>query len=234
MRPVSDLGGQETTLNGRFGEAHHWNRTSSLSDILGCGGQPGARQGECWRARHVLHTNTRLTWVTRSTLLCTQFMSLHQIARDEELDLIDPLRHFMRQVDESDSDLPLHPQILPDQPHSIHNETLDLTFFNQQQASITISLAVDASPGCGGIAWPAGEVCLDLTNCRTLAPLYTQVLSRYIVKKGMAYIKDKTVLELGSGTGLVGLVAAKLGGKVWITDQAFAAFPTLPRIPSHP
>jgi len=27
-------------------------------------------------------------------------------------------------------------------------------------------------------------------------------------------------LELGSGTGLVGLVAGKLGGKVWITDQA--------------
>lgn len=28
------------------------------------------------------------------------------------------------------------------------------------------------------------------------------------------------ILELGSGTGLVGLVAGKLGGKVWITDQA--------------
>jgi len=165
-------------------------------------------------------------------------MSFNEIACDEELDRLDPLRHLMNLVDdESDSDSPSHPQmrqILPDQPHSIQNETLDLTFFNQQQASITISLTVDASPGCGGIAWPAGEVCLDLTDRQTFAPLYTQVLSRYIVKKGPAYIKDKTILELGSGTGLVGLVAAKLGGKVWITDQAFAAFPALSRISSHP
>jgi predicted nicotinamide N-methyase len=33
-------------------------------------------------------------------------------------------------------------------------------------------------------------------------------------------LEGRTIVELGSGTGLVGLVAAKLGGKVWITDQA--------------
>lgn len=37
----------------------------------------------------------------------------------------------------------------------------------------------------------------------------------------MNSLKDKHVLELGSGTGLVGLAAAKLGARVWITDQAF-------------
>ena len=215
------------TLNDRFGEAYQWNKTSSLSDILGeRSGQPPDRVNVCIQIPTSGH----------QVILCTQVMSFHEVAHNEELDLLDPLRHLMHQADDgSDSDSSLHPQILPDQPHSIHNETRNLTFFNQRQASTTISLAVDASPGCGGITWPAGEVRLHLTDSQTLAPLYVwQVLSRYIVKKGPAYIKNKTVLELGSGTGLVGLVAAKLGGKVWITDQAFAAFPTLLRISSHP
>lgn len=48
-----------------------------------------------------------------------------------------------------------------------------------------------------------------------------KILSNYIVKRGLASLQDKTILELGSGTGLVGLVAGKLGVQnVWITDQA--------------
>ena len=31
------------------------------------------------------------------------------------------------------------------------------------------------------------------------------------------------MLELGSGTGLVGLVAGMLGANVWITDQAYVS-----------
>jgi predicted nicotinamide N-methyase len=35
-------------------------------------------------------------------------------------------------------------------------------------------------------------------------------------------VKGRTILELGSGTGLVGLIGAALGADaVWITDQAF-------------
>ena len=46
-----------------------------------------------------------------------------------------------------------------------------------------------------------------------------QVLSEYVVRRGMT---GKTVLELGSGTGLVGIAAAKAGaGRVFITDQAY-------------
>ncbi|KAF8351197.1 putative methyltransferase-domain-containing protein [Amanita rubescens] len=93
--------------------------------------------------------------------------------------------------------------VLPRQSHSIKDEILSLTFQcnGKDQNPISISLFMDASPGCGGIAWPAG-----------------QILSNYIVKRGL--LQGKTILELGSGTGLVGLVAGKLGAKVWITDQA--------------
>lgn len=40
------------------------------------------------------------------------------------------------------------------------------------------------------------------------------VLAKYLTTE----VKDKDVLELGTGTGFVGLVAAKLGGRVILTD----------------
>lgn len=47
------------------------------------------------------------------------------------------------------------------------------------------------------------------------------MLSSYLVRRA-AGVAGKTVVELGSGTGLVGLVAAQLGAAhVWITDQAY-------------
>ncbi|KAF9817674.1 hypothetical protein IEO21_03330 [Rhodonia placenta] len=120
------------------------------------------------------------------------------LLREENLDDLDPLRHLRGSADADDADL------VPAQPPSILDQTIELTFPSDTSETVSITLAVDASPGCGGIAWPAGEV-----------------LSRYIARKGPAYFKDKTVLELGSGTGLVGLVAAKLGApRVWLTDQA--------------
>jgi predicted nicotinamide N-methyase len=50
-----------------------------------------------------------------------------------------------------------------------------------------------------------------------------QVLSSYITFRGTGYLRGKRIVELGSGTGLVGLVAGALGGTVWITDQAFVS-----------
>jgi hypothetical protein len=46
-----------------------------------------------------------------------------------------------------------------------------------------------------------------------------QVLSSYLAQRGRSALQGKTIVELGSGTGLVGLVAGILGAKVWITDQ---------------
>lgn len=43
------------------------------------------------------------------------------------------------------------------------------------------------------------------------------------MKQGPNSLAGKNVIELGSGTGLVGLMAALLGAKVWITDQALVS-----------
>ncbi|KAJ4472180.1 putative methyltransferase-domain-containing protein [Lentinula aciculospora] len=100
--------------------------------------------------------------------------------------------------------------VLPGHHYSINEKILRLEFHNFQdnnrlgQEPISINLRVDASPGCGGIVWPAG-----------------QILSNYLIRKGSKFLQGKRIVELGSGTGLVGLIAAKLGGsRVWITDQA--------------
>ncbi|GLB33496.1 putative S-adenosyl-L-methionine-dependent protein-lysine N- methyltransferase [Lyophyllum shimeji] len=150
-------------------------------------------------------------------------MAFHDdLALDEQLDALDPLRHLMHQPESDDTERDLDApsssvlSVLPKQSRSIQNETLHLSFAHphahdpNEPPPIAIKLAVDASPGCGGIAWPAGEI-----------------LSSYLVKRGPTYVQGRTIIELGSGTGLVGLVAGTLAGrakderaKVWITDQA--------------
>lgn len=130
--------------------------------------------------------------------------SLNEIALDEALDALDPLRHLRTDSDASDfaRDDEDTVAIIPLQPRSILGETIRLTF-PVDFPRVSISLKVDASHGCGGIAWPAGEV-----------------LSNYIAFRGIGYLQGKNIVEVGSGTGLVGLVAGALGGTVWITDQA--------------
>ncbi|TFK56024.1 hypothetical protein OE88DRAFT_1641766 [Heliocybe sulcata] len=119
-----------------------------------------------------------------------------QMEMEEQLDFSDPLRH-LRNTDE------LETEILPSQPVSVQNQDIQLSFTCRvPEDQIQILLKVDASPGCGGLAWPAGEV-----------------LAAYLALRGREVLNGKTVVELGSGTGLVGLVAGALGGKTWITDQ---------------
>jgi predicted nicotinamide N-methyase len=68
-----------------------------------------------------------------------------------------------------------------------------------------VALALDVTTGCGGKIWPAAEV-----------------LGAYIASRRTAVEwKGKVAVELGAGTGLVGLLAAQMNilHHVWITDQ---------------
>ncbi|CAE6457837.1 unnamed protein product [Rhizoctonia solani] len=90
--------------------------------------------------------------------------------------------------------------LVPAQIPTVVCQTIELSF---PPLDRPVKLVVDAGPGqrCGGIAWPAGEV-----------------LSRYLASRGS--LTGQRVIELGSGTGLVGLVAGLLGAEeVVITDQ---------------
>ena len=80
------------------------------------------------------------------------------IERDEFLDYQDPLRHFRS----PDADGVL----VPEQPASILDQRTDLLIpgINPGDPGITIKLALNAAPGCGGIAWPAGEASVYLLS----------------------------------------------------------------------
>ncbi|KAF8165063.1 putative methyltransferase-domain-containing protein [Crassisporium funariophilum] len=138
------------------------------------------------------------------------------IALEEDLDNRNPLRHLMggnegvissEGVARAASSMSELLTVLPKQSHAVQDGLLTLSFLHDLEhvpKPISISLVVDASPGCGGLAWPAG-----------------QILASYIVQKGPQYIKDRNILELGSGTGLVGIVVGVLGAEnMCITDQA--------------
>jgi hypothetical protein len=59
----------------------------------------------------------------------------------------DPLNHLMNS-DES---------IVPTQIPSVRpGEMLQLSFVGE--TTVIVNLVLDAHPGCGGVAWPAGEV----------------------------------------------------------------------------
>jgi hypothetical protein len=88
-------------------------------------------------------------------------MVFNNIAHDEGLDFLDPLRHFKEENDIEPGDRSTLSSLLPRQSHSVQNEVHRLSFVNDHDPSqppIAITLSVDASPGCGGIAWPAGQV----------------------------------------------------------------------------
>lgn len=93
---------------------------------------------------------------------------------EEQLDEIDPLRHLryddelegvissegLARASSSASELL---DVLPQQSHSIEDGLLKFKFAHTWDSiprPLSISLVVDASPGCGGLAWPAGQVLL--------------------------------------------------------------------------
>jgi hypothetical protein len=67
-----------------------------------------------------------------------------------------PLGHFFPVASDNHDDSDL---LLPAPAPPIHAEIIRIDFETQTHQTIALSLSVDAGPGCGGIAWPAGEVC---------------------------------------------------------------------------
>ncbi|KEP54097.1 putative methyltransferase [Rhizoctonia solani 123E] len=108
-------------------------------------------------------------------------MSMNEAALDEHLDALDPLRHLRDDL------------LIPPQAPTVVYQTIELSF---PPLDRPVKLVVDAGPGCGGIAWPAGE-------------------ARYIEPWN-----HHRFYQSQTGTGLVGLVAGLLGAEeVVITDQ---------------
>jgi hypothetical protein len=82
-----------------------------------------------------------------------------QSMEEENLDDIAPLRHLFSSDDSDDLLLPAPP------PPRTDDQIVQINFLaplnhqpEESYRTITLSLSVDPSPGCGGIAWPAGEV----------------------------------------------------------------------------
>ncbi|CAD6928962.1 unnamed protein product [Tilletia controversa] len=76
-----------------------------------------------------------------------------------------------------------------------------------EKGYVDVHLQQDVANGCGGRIWPAAEV-----------------LGAYLARSAERWAErwaGKDVLELGAGTGLLGLLCARMGvgGTVWITDQ---------------
>lgn len=76
---------------------------------------------------------------------------------EEELDNLDPLRHLRHSAKPGSDD------ILPSQLPSVIGEIIQIPIYARRDGLnssdlINVQLALDASPGCGGVAWPAGEV----------------------------------------------------------------------------
>jgi len=90
-------------------------------------------------------------------------------------------------------------------PSQVHKQatTTSTTFDGLLEPPLL--LKEDLKEGCGGQLWPAG-----------------MVLAKYMLRKHHADLKQKTILELGAGGGLVGLAVAKgcaTDGPLFVTDQ---------------
>ena len=84
---------------------------------------------------------------------------------------------------------------------------------------INVQILVDSFPGCGGVVWPAGQVYHYYLIQFIMIIISSQHLASFLADRGTASLRGRHVLELGSGTGFVGILAAMLGAKVCITDQ---------------
>ncbi|WFC98392.1 Protein-lysine N-methyltransferase efm6 [Malassezia yamatoensis] len=96
-----------------------------------------------------------------------------------------------------------------------HGENTSPTVRNETQdddPSYKILLTLNMKSGCGGTIWPAAEV---------LGAYIASIMTRTNTSLSSHPWRGKTIVELGSGTGLIGFLVAKIGAgtRTWITDQ---------------
>jgi hypothetical protein len=167
-----------------------------------------------------IRTKTILVFMATIAMSCNDRPPPLFLAQED--DVIDPLQHLASTDD---------PDILPAQSPSLRDQILQITIelrpsaptnLNRRSPFLLLSTPVlDAAASLG-----------QRERCASIPILYTpyyrhrvcllQVLARYIARRGKA-LQGLNVLELGSGTGLVGLTAGYFGARVYITDQAWAS-----------
>ncbi|SNX84683.1 uncharacterized protein MEPE_03392 [Melanopsichium pennsylvanicum] len=198
-----------------------------------------------------------------------------ELEREEELDLVDPLRHFLTidnhqdNISSSDQtsnftrsfddirdapskndytivphqlesiinqhttiryyrDLSRKPQLI-DQPSSSSSSSSN-HFSQRQEEYWDINLKLDMTTGCGGKIWPAAEVLGAYIAARYSSPsTASSQEDGKLMETNSDYPhhkfdwRNKTIIELGSGTGLVGYLVHALcleNCKIWVTDQS--------------
>ena len=95
---------------------------------------------------------------------CSEQMSLADELSDDydsDLDRRDPMRNIRTEIHARDLASELL-SALPGQHYSVLGDTVRLFFNdrgdNEDQRPVTLDILADASPGCGGVVWPAGTV----------------------------------------------------------------------------
>ncbi|KIS70139.1 uncharacterized protein UMAG_11570 [Mycosarcoma maydis] len=187
-----------------------------------------------------------------------------ELEREEELDLVDPLRHFLAVDDDEQGQLhdATHSashktadvrepgsntkyRIVPHQIESIIDRRTSIRYYCdlsrrpeliddavQSDAHLEnvrwwdVHLKLDMTSGCGGKIWPAAEVLgayiAGKYSCPADAPEDRTPTSNQRFNNHNFDWRNKSIIELGSGTGLVGYLVHALGlsnCRIWVTDQ---------------
>eukprot|EP00238_Polyblepharides_amylifera_P005606 CAMPEP_0196587530 /NCGR_PEP_ID=MMETSP1081-20130531/57718_1 /TAXON_ID=36882 /ORGANISM="Pyramimonas amylifera, Strain CCMP720" /LENGTH=199 /DNA_ID=CAMNT_0041909727 /DNA_START=246 /DNA_END=842 /DNA_ORIENTATION=- len=101
--------------------------------------------------------------------------------------------------------------------HGLHARSLSYTFPALEAQVVLQQRYGEEGAGVGGAQWPAGHVLADFISKRPTLGSSARPFEW----------RDKQVLELGAGLGLVAIVAAHLGARVAATDGVKGVLPLL-------
>lgn len=171
-----------------------------------------------------------------------------ELEREEQLDLVDPLRHFLAIDDDVEDspnpssgdirDLPsdTNYSVVPQQIESIIDKRTTIRYYadlsrrptlldeptEEEARCWDVQLKLDMTTGCGGKIWPAAEVLGAYIAGRYSSSPSSPAKGNGDFKNYNFDWRGKRIIELGSGTGLVGYLVHAFhlpGCQVWVTDQ---------------